>query len=708
MTDSNGTPDWRTIKKNVLLALDAKSITKSIREIRKLASALDIHEVDETIDAVEQNYRSMRHFALKGADDPGRDLLLAKFFDTLYVAADTITLCHLAKSSATTYFSTTRRMASLSFASLVKEFADCDADQPKHYELLNDIFSFLWTSFPLSAADADLITKVIQYDQETAMVTVAALFLAQLEYYDPAKTRILADMYVNAEPEVAARALVAIVVTLSLYASTRTRTNSVAIILDSISDLSGRIARDLKKVYANLIHASDTERISRKLNDEILPDIMRMAPELRERMKNIDFDDISEITDNPEWLDMLDESGISDRLREISDIQEQGGDVMMGAFSKMKNFPFFFKPANWLLPFDARYFKPEILPESLAAAIEANPMLCDSDKWSMAFMMQHMPETQRMMVKSQLEQQTGQIEEDEKEKEDVSSALFKLDRRFDRSAAHFIQDLYRFFKLYDSRSEFKDIFRVNFFPYTIDKFAHELSLPETVRYFADLYMAAHNFSLAAKSFETLSNDDANVTDYQKCGFCHLKEGNIEHAIDLFNMADLLQSNNKWTIRQLAKCHERLGNYEEALKCYNRLSELEPENAKISWREAMCCEILQRYDDALQAYYKVLFYDENSVDARLGLASTLIAKNDYQKALRYANEAVEISKGKPALWQRGMIHMALGDIESAINDFREGFDGNDESLAEIRKRLISSFTDPTIATIIIDDILDKSN
>ena len=49
---------------------------------------------------------------------------------------------------------------------------------------------------------------------------------------------------------------------------------------------------------------------------------------------------------------MMERSGLAEKLKEMSEIQEEGGDVMMGTFEHLKTFPFFSEPANWFLPFD--------------------------------------------------------------------------------------------------------------------------------------------------------------------------------------------------------------------------------------------------------------------------------------------------------------------------------------------------------------------
>ena len=66
--------------------------------------------------------------------------------------------------------------------------------------------------------------------------------------------------------------------------------------------------------------------------------MMKLRPEIEKLgRKPLDPEAMEE---NPEWAELLDKSGISDKLKELQEIQEDGGDVMMVTFSKLKTFPF--------------------------------------------------------------------------------------------------------------------------------------------------------------------------------------------------------------------------------------------------------------------------------------------------------------------------------------------------------------------------------
>jgi len=64
---------------------------------------------------------------------------------------------------------------------------------------------------------------------------------------------------------------------------------------------------------------------------------------------------------NPEWQKIIDESGLSDKLQELSELQMEGADVFHSTFSNLKSHPFFLEMSNWHLPFDPRHSSLESL-----------------------------------------------------------------------------------------------------------------------------------------------------------------------------------------------------------------------------------------------------------------------------------------------------------------------------------------------------------
>ena len=80
--------------------------------------------------------------------------------------------------------------------------------------------------------------------------------------------------------------------------------------------------------------------------------------------------------ENPEWSEILEQSGIADKLQELTELQMEGADVYMSTFSMLKSFPFFNETAHWFLHFDPEFSAVQDLfqqqDQSLVAAFLKN------------------------------------------------------------------------------------------------------------------------------------------------------------------------------------------------------------------------------------------------------------------------------------------------------------------------------------------------
>lgn len=85
------------------------------------------------------------------------------------------------------------------------------------------------------------------------------------------------------------------------------------------------------------------------MREEIIPEMMK-NPKLNLEGLDEDAED-----HNPEWEEWIDRSGITDKLRELGELQMSGADVYMSTFSQLKQFPFFRKISHWFYPFDPQY-----------------------------------------------------------------------------------------------------------------------------------------------------------------------------------------------------------------------------------------------------------------------------------------------------------------------------------------------------------------
>lgn len=171
---------------------------------------------------------------------------------------------------------------------------------------------------------------------------ISALMLGNLSFYDRNALTALIDIYeADINQKISARALVAILI---VVAANPERVKTDAKIRTRLSLWQDSIItyQRLREVIMNIIRTRDTERISAKMQNEVLPELMKLRPEILHKLKDISEESDMEMLDvNPEWEELLNKNGIGDKLKELTEMQLEGGDVMMVAFSNLKKFSLF-------------------------------------------------------------------------------------------------------------------------------------------------------------------------------------------------------------------------------------------------------------------------------------------------------------------------------------------------------------------------------
>lgn len=692
------TLNWKRTKKQLIQAVDGSRLVEAIGLLRQLAYMLGRTDYIPEIEAIDTTYTAMRRFAIDGGDDPERTKNFNDLGEKICFIADSITRAHRAANSDTEYFRAEKSSASRDLVSLAHSYVEAQGDDSR-FAIIDDIFSRVWTSFPLSPIESEALEEIVAIDRVGASVVVSALLLALLEYYDVEKISLLAKMYLSGDEYVAARALTAIVIALSLNRGRANRSASVDNAISAMCDVAPSLPREIESVCRNFIRALGTEKVTEKVTGEIFPDIMKLGPQLRQKFKDMDIKDMGDLEDNPEWMDMLDESGLSDRLRQLSEIQEQGGDVMMATFSKMKSFPFFRTLVNWFVPFspDNPAISADGLSRTFAETVNDNPMLCDSDKYSMMFMIANFSQAHRNLVEEQINQQSIHLRE-----EAAASLSPGRVEQISKESANYLQNLYRFFKLYP-HVETTPIFDTSVDFLAVDVFNRLLSSDDAVMRLSDAFMAVAKYDAALSILRKVGDSSRDATFYQKQGYCCVNCHEYESAIESFNNAHGLNPKNKWTLRQLALCYRAVGKPSEAARCYAKLSELMPENAKIARRLAECQEECSDYSEAAKALYKVIFYDEGSAEARVALSRCLLHLGDVEKAGRYADEALRIDSSPATLCQKAAVLIAEKKLAEAVGRLVEA---NDDAFHDTVLSLVPRYIDERTAVMIIDEVTHR--
>ena len=416
--------------------LDEAGINDAFGHISTLVDEYGRADMNDELVRLRMSYTFMLKYLEQGVMDPQRDEILSGIRQSLYTLNDQCYMGLLERVSSDVFYTRRRELGNTSLVSIVEEYRNAlkelslvqssNAEQRDSHVILSrlhdaealetKIFNRVWSSFPLSADDAGTLKLCINGDilpVHTRCLLIAALMLGLMKFYDESKLLILLESYsMSDEPQVQLRALTCAMLTMLAHrrrtSSSRAMHTRIAAMLD-MPDFK----HDVWSIQVQLARSRNTENVKHRVRDDLIPNIMKMRPDIIDKLKDKDTQiiDLSDIEANPDWQDWLDQTGITRKIEEFNAMQLEGSDVFIATFAHLKTFPFFKTLSNWFLPFyPAHSAVLENLGAdklSLAEVVQHAPYLCNSDKFSFCLSLGALPDSQRSLMSAQLEEQNA-------------------------------------------------------------------------------------------------------------------------------------------------------------------------------------------------------------------------------------------------------------------------------------------------------------
>lgn len=494
------------------------------------------------------------------------------------------------------------------------------------------------------------------------------------------------------EAELRQRALVGLFVILYQY---NHRLKLYPDLLEEIKVLQQieNIGMHLEMIAIQMIKSQETEKITKKLHDEILPEMVKYQPVLRDKL---DLDNIlsSDFMDdkNPDWETVFEDApDLLDKLQEISRLQMEGADVFMSTFARLKHFEFFNHIINWFKPFypENAYIRHALKGENekfdtgvFLDGLSKSFFMCNSDKYSFSLNITQMPDLQKNMLLEMFHAEIESIEELQKE-DDILNKPAHTKSIY----SQYIQDLYRFYKLHPLRHEFLDIFTLRF--HIQDCHFAEILIDDNdiYRNIAEFFFENGNFESALGLYGFLNAKGNNSMEiFEKMGYCYQRLKKYEEALDFYKRAELFDANRAWNLRKIALCYRYLKNYEKSLSYYLEAEKLDPENLYVQTYIGHSYLDLKQFDKALEYYYKVEFMaDENRKVLRpIAWCSFVLGKLDTAK--KYLEKIIEAEANKFDYINLGHVEWCIGNRKSAVRNYKLSINRSDNNL----KLFLSSF------------------
>lgn len=528
----------------------------------------------------------------------------------------------------------------------------------RHQSLMSDLFNWILLSEQWSEDLAGIYEEMLlspTVDVNDQALIVSAVSLSAMNVFDANKIALLIGVYRRSiDEKVRQRALVGWVLALGkgacdLFPELKT---TVEELLGSES-----VCAELSELQMQLLLCMSAENDNRTIQKEIMPDLLKHNNFniTRNGIEERDEDPMQDIL-NPEEAESNMEK-VEKSFRRMIDMQKAGSDIYFGGFSQMKRFPFFDNISNWFVPFYAEH--PAVAPicdskknGKLVQTIIASGPFCDSDKYSfvLAFsqVIDRIPQSMREMIGS------GEVT--------GISHVMDIDKQ---SAAYirriYLQDIYRFFRLYPSRSYFYNPFDYRkgerwsadyvFFANDIFK---DTPLAKKNGEIVTFLMKRGMYAEAAEVLCCYADEDKDYQYYMLCGNVLRHEREMisrefmagETASECFRKAMECMPGDERALMGFARACFYEGNYTEACAAYEKLIAATPEKKSFLIGYSVCLVNLERYDETLKVLYKLDYeYPEDETVKRI-LARALVGAGKYEQAENMYLKLSDADKTEP--------------------------------------------------------------
>jgi len=678
--------------------LSERKLKPTFDIIQELISGNNIGIYHDECRNLEETYHYMLKYTMEGINDPERQKVYQKLIVSVFELADKVYEVLRMRFSPSVEYEK-KRVFKEQYIYEMKDYLKDLEEFFKNHELqsltseksssgiysqineyhrkIHRLFYHIWLKDKLNSVEKSSLREffyspVIPVAYKSFIVS--ALSISLQRYFDEEKFSLLFDAYDTDEKEMSQRALVGLLINFYKYDRR----------LQNYPDITGHLKilnenpefkKSIEGIIIQFIRSKETEKIQKRIRDEIIPEMIKISPNLKDKI-NLDSLMEEELSDdkNPEWKEIFKDSpGLIDKMEEFSELQMEGADVFMGSFSMLKSFPFFSQTVNWFIPFFTK--NPEIAKiidvadetnRNFIETIGSAPILCNSDKYSFCFSIDKLPKENREFMAGGMKSEMDQFKELESNEE-----LIAPGRKSEIISNQYIQDLYRFYKLFPRKTDLEDIFNWRF------DFHNKVALsdilkedPKVLRNISEYYFAKNYFEEALEIYEDLLADNKSGELYQKIAFCYQKLNNFEKALDSYLKAELYDLNRLWNLKKIALCYRNLKQPAKALEYYKAAESLDPENLNNQLNIGHCLLELGKFDEALKCYFKVEYLapGNNKVWRPIGWCSFLTGKK--KQAEKYFTKLIENKPGKHDYMNMGHVKWSLGKRKQALDYYKK--------------------------------------
>ncbi len=684
--------------KSILHFLSTFQLINAFEKTSLLVKELQIGEYSDRLEDLQLTYKYLLQYYVDGIEDPERKIVYNKLKAKLFLLISELREELLLRNSSSFEYTQKRyfphnqkynssvelfqalnyyhSQSSILIDSKQNHLTELKRLRSNYESIQPELFGLFWLTTFYKTDEKTLYSKILNEDYPGRIeknLMVSALTLNLWRMFDEKKLMMLFDACLVSDMWVKQRALVGLCFVLARYNRFLPFFPSIRNRLVLLAD-DQHVVENFQNIIIQIIGTAETDKISKKMREEILPEMMKISPLLKDKMDTDSIVNIDEWgEENPEWQEILDKSGVSEKLQELSEMQMEGADVYMSTFSMLKNFPFFSEISHWFLPFDAGFsavnelFKSE--EKTLLSSFVNSVVMCNSDKYSFCLSILQMPEQQRGMLKHSMGAEAEQMDEMNKDE-----AMLTPDLVAKNISKQYIQDLFRFFKLHPQRHDFSDMFGYSLLmhqTYLFDILSSETKFKEAI---AEYYFSKSHYAQAVELFEELLIEITPAAAiYQKIGYSYQQTSQLDKALDAYHKADIIQPDDLWTVRKMAMCYRLSGNFEKALEYYQHVEFLKPDQASVLLQIGHCYLELKKYKDALSIYYKLDAKETDNVKVWRAIVWCNFISGNIPNAAYQSNKLIENEPTAQDYLNAGHIAWCQHNLKEALNFYQKSIE-----------------------------------
>ena len=540
----------------------------------------------------------------------------------------------------------------------------------RHQTFINRLFSALWTSCQWTDDDCKFYTElllsptVVSTDQQ---VIVSAISLGAMNQFDINKFKTLVNVYQKATDEhVRQRALVGWV--LAVFEGMDIFPEQDALIRELCENPA--ITRELLTLQIQFFYSKDAEKDNDKIQRDIMPDIMRNSNLTIGRLGIMEKEEDAIESILHQDADEKRMEQLEEKVRKMMDMQKQGSDIYFGGFSQMKRFPFFNDMVNWFTPFYLDHPALRSVINKLGDTKFLNTLMersnfCESDRYSFAFA---------------LEQIINQLPADIKDAIGSDAMLGPLAESDDTEDAisirrTYLQDLYRFFRLYHTANDFinpfedngKGDFVADTFFFTYKSFMGTGLDDVKLRLASHLYKHQQMTELA-ELLTTFQSADPRYAILM--GYTNINMGKAEFAYQFFDYALKAEPDNQWALKGKARAALDAEDYKTAEEVYTELLKLEPGHKNYTMNRCVALLKLGRTSEVREELFRLDYQYPEDMNVKRVLAWAMLSDNSLDKASQLYDTLLAATPAHEDYLNAGYCQWAMGNIQRAVELFRE--------------------------------------